>query len=82
MKKNLKQLKTHDEFVRYARQRGADIEEGGSHTLIVTPKGKCAVPRHPGDLCKGTRFSIIKTLTLLGLACVVIAIWAAALGIG
>jgi HicA toxin of bacterial toxin-antitoxin, len=65
-KKSLQACKTHDEIVSYAQRNGCTIQNGGRHTKIIGPQGGMVpVPRHPGDLAKGTRFSIIKMLALL-----------------
>jgi hypothetical protein len=74
-KKRLEACRSHDDFVSYASKRGGRIENGGRHTKIYSPDGGMAiVPRHPGDLAKGTRFSIIKTLIKIGLALIPIAL--------
>jgi len=71
--KKLEACKTHDDFVSYSRKRKARVEPGGRHTLIFPPEGGLVpVPRHKGDLATGTRYSIIKALTALGMAGLVI----------
>lgn len=54
------------EFINYSIDHGADIRNGkGSHFIISTKKGMCVVPNHTGDLGKGLRSKIIKTLALI-----------------
>jgi predicted RNA binding protein YcfA (HicA-like mRNA interferase family) len=46
---------------------GWRIKHGKEHDLLCAPNGgKVAVPRHPGDLARGTLASIVKALLLLG----------------
>ena len=73
-KKQLQQCKDAKDFAKYAQKQGANVCEGGSHTLVKTEKGTCAIPRHKGDLKTGTRFSIIKTFITIGLAIVIISV--------
>lgn len=74
MAKTLKQCKDAQDFLKYAKKQGAGVQEGGNHTLIVTQKGKCAIPRHKGDLATGTRFSIIKTFIAIGLVVILLTV--------
>jgi predicted RNA binding protein YcfA (HicA-like mRNA interferase family) len=61
--------RSSSDFVRYSKQQGASIAEGGSHTKIVGPTGgKVPIPRHRGDLPEGTRRSIIRMLKMIGVA--------------
>lgn len=67
-KKTLQACRTHEDFCAYAKKHGARIENGGVHTKIYGPGGGMVpVPRHPGEIGKGLRFSIIKKMALIGL---------------
>lgn len=70
----LAKCKTREQLIRYAEERGAEVKEGGSHTLVRNAKGYTAIPRHKGDLATGTRFSIVKAFVAMGLTILFIAI--------
>ena len=72
-KKTIDACRTHDDFVGYGKKHGGRVVNGGRHTKVFGPTGGMApVPHHPGDIAKGTRFSIIKMFIAIGLACLVI----------
>ena len=72
-KKTIDACRTHDDFVAYGEKHGGRVVNGGRHTKVFGPTGGLApVPHHPGDLAKGTRFSIIKMFIAIGLSCMVI----------
>lgn len=68
---DVESIRNEKDVRRYARQEGMEVVEGKNHGIVVSPKGKCAFPRHPGDFCTGTRFSIIKTLSLMTILLVI-----------
>lgn len=79
-KKSLTQCRSGKEFIAYAASHGAEIRNGGRHTKVVGPNGgTCPIPNHPGDLPTGTRHSIIKMMTLIGLGLMPLACLIAAL---
>ncbi len=69
MPKTKKQLldrcRSGNDFRKVAHKRGADIREGTNHTIIETRRGRTHIPRHPGDLRKGTQRSIYKALMVI-----------------
>ena len=68
MAKDLDNCRSGKDFVGYAQRRGAEVRNGrGSHFVVSTERGQCAVPVHPGDLGKGLRCKIVKTFILIGL---------------
>jgi len=68
-KKTLDACHTHDDFVSFGKKKGGRVEPGGRHTKIYGPRGGMVpVPHHKGDLATGTRFSIIKMMSAIGLA--------------
>jgi len=72
-KKSLESCHTYDDFVGYGKKHGARVEPGGRHTKIYGPTGGMVpVPHHKGDLATGTRYSIIKMMSAIGLAGLVI----------
>lgn len=74
-KKTLEACRKGKEFVDLSIARGADVRNGcGSHFVVSTPKGQCVIPVHNGDLGKGLRCKIIKTLALI-LAVILITIF-------
>lgn len=82
MAKRLEQLRRGDEFISYAERRGASVRNGkGSHFMVSTDKGSVVIPVHNGDLGKGLRCKIIKSLLAIGLvlmplACLISAVLA------
>ena len=62
---DVQSIRNRKQALKYASQQGFQVHEGGNHTLIVSDKGKCAIPRHNGDFCTGTRWAIVKTLALM-----------------
>lgn len=74
MTKRLEQLRSGQEFVRYAEQRGAELRNGkGSHCIVSTKRGSAVVPRHSSDLGKGLRSKIIKQFMAMGIAGIILA---------
>jgi predicted RNA binding protein YcfA (HicA-like mRNA interferase family) len=73
MAKKLDACRSGNDFVRYARNRGAQVSNGkGSHMKVSTGKGTCVVPVHNGDLGTGIRCKIIKLFMAIGLGAIVI----------
>ena len=70
MKNDINSLRSGKEFVSYATKHGGQVDrQCGSHATIKTEKGMCVIPVHPGDLGKGLRLKIVKTLmAILALA--------------
>ena len=67
-KKNLDACRSGKDFVEYAEVHGADVRPAkGSHFVVKTEHGQCAVPVHNGDLGKGLRCNIFKTFLAIGL---------------
>lgn len=60
------------DFTKWAEKRGADLRRcGGSHTIVITPRGSEAVPDgHKGPLGLGLKLKIKKRFILLGLGIV------------
>lgn len=67
-RKKLRECKRKRDFVKWARRRGARIKQGGRHTKICYDGYSVPVP--DGEIRKGTRHSIIKSLVKIGLAVV------------
>jgi hypothetical protein len=62
-KPKLYNCKSHDDIVRAAMGQGCEIRNGGCHTKIYRDGHYItAVPRHKGDLAKGTLCAILKAL--------------------
>jgi len=62
----LKHARTAEEIKAAVKRMGWSIEHGTKHDLAVSPSGaKVPIPRHKGDLPKGTLYSIIKRILLL-----------------
>jgi len=69
MTKTLEQLRKGNEFIRYAQRQGATVRNGkGSHFMVSTDQGSVVIPVHNGDLGKGLRCKIIKSMLAIGLA--------------
>lgn len=66
--KQVESIRNQHDVERYAHQMNWEIQNGKRHGIVVSPKGKCPYPRHNGDFCTGTRWAIIKTLALMGVA--------------
>jgi len=62
---DLRQVKDHRSAVKFATSHGWTISHGGSHDIVKSDTGLCALPRHKGDYCKGTAHSIQKTFALM-----------------
>ena len=69
-KKSLSDCKSGKDFIGYAEGHGGYVDrQVGSHAVVKSPSGGiCPVPVHNGDLPTGTRRSIIKLFTAIGLA--------------
>jgi predicted RNA binding protein YcfA (HicA-like mRNA interferase family) len=66
--RSLQQCKSGKHFVVYSERQGAEIREGGRHTIIKTDKGSVAVPRHGNrDLATGTWHAVYKGLIAIGI---------------
>ena len=66
MKDDINALRSGKEFVAYSTRHGADVDrQCGSHVTVKTEKGMCVIPNHPGDLGKGLRLKIVKTLAAI-----------------
>jgi predicted RNA binding protein YcfA (HicA-like mRNA interferase family) len=69
-KKTLTSCRTHDDVIGFARHAGWQVVEGHCHTKIYpSPQDHTKmvpVPRHPGDLARGTLKSIVKILVTFG----------------
>lgn len=78
--KSLDDCETGEDFVKWGLKCGAGYRRcGGSHTIVITPRGSEAVPDgHKGPLGLGLKIKIKKRFILLGLGIVGIVI--AALG--
>ncbi len=62
----LKRARTAEEIKAAVSKMGWTIEPGTKHDMAVSPSGaKVPIPRHKGDLPKGTLYSIIKRVLLL-----------------
>lgn len=76
-KKNLDQLKTGTDFVKYVENnpKTREIRQSGSHVCVKGPNpGTAVFPNHGGkELAPGTRRSAIKMLMAIGLAIVLTA---------
>lgn len=69
MSKNhiLKNCRTADDFIKFAKHNDLQVLEGTRHTKIYTDEGyMITIPRHNGDLCPGTRHSILKWFIAIG----------------
>lgn len=74
MGKPLSQCRKGREFVAYAEAHGATVRNGkGSHYVVSTARGACAVPCHTAELGKGIRCKIARTFAILGIVCLVLA---------
>ena len=75
MPKQKRQPKTAREVLSHARKAGGRTEEGRRHTKVYGPKpGHVAVPRHTGDIPRGTLGSIMSGLRAIGLLLLVLAV--------
>lgn len=70
--KPIESIRNAQDAEKYAHAQGWEVQHGKRHDLIVSSKGKCAIPRHNGDFCTGTRWAIIKTLAAMSIAAVLI----------
>ena len=66
----LEEVRDYDSAVRYAKDQGWEVQHGGRHDLVVSERGKCALPRHTDDYGPGLRHAIVKTLLAMGGLCV------------
>lgn len=65
-KDELRRAKTADDIKQVVQGMGWTIEHGKRHDQAAAPSGaKVAIPRHKGDLPKGTLFSIIKRILII-----------------
>lgn len=62
---DLSKVRDHRSAVKFAASHGWKIWHGGQHDIVASEHGQCALPRHPGDYCKGTAHSIRKTFALM-----------------
>jgi hypothetical protein len=72
-KKSLNQLRKHRDVLQYPRPEGTKLRHGKRHDILYNDKGRVAVPRHPGDLKRGTMRSIVKGLIAIGFTGLIIA---------
>lgn len=57
---------TKKEIERKLRKAGWTLKHGSRHDLAIGPSGQIvAVPRHKGDIPKGTAFAILREAGLL-----------------
>lgn len=61
----LKRCRSGNDFRKVAKKFGANVWEAKKHTVAETNLGRTHIPRHPGDLRKGTRFSIFNALMVI-----------------
>ena len=60
--------------IKYAEQKGYEVIQGGPHAKVKDGNGHMAViPRHRGDIPRGTLRSIIKMFSAMG--CLLLALW-------
>lgn len=52
------------EFVRWLAEQGATFKEGGSHLKVYLNGRQTTIPRHAGELKKGTVEAIKRQLNL------------------
>jgi predicted RNA binding protein YcfA (HicA-like mRNA interferase family) len=73
-KKSLNECRSGKDFLSFAESNGATIRNGkGSHFIVQTDLGSCAVPYHANEqLGNGLRCKIIKIFTLIGLGAIII----------
>lgn len=73
MAKQLSQLRKGHDFIKECDKAGWEIRRnGGSHVIVTNPEGKSlCIPDH-GELHRGLRFKLVKTLTLMGLVLILI----------
>ena len=73
--KRVEDCKTYRDFESWGLFKGGRLKTGGRHVKIVGPSGGIVpLPKHSGDLPKGTRWSIIKMFKAVGLAVIVFAV--------
>ena len=73
--KRVEDCKTYRDFESWGLRRGGTMKNSGRHPKMVGPGGGIVpMPKHSGDLPKGTRWSIIKMFKAVGLAVIVFAI--------
>jgi predicted RNA binding protein YcfA (HicA-like mRNA interferase family) len=62
----LDEIKDYGTAIRYAEQKGYSIIQGGPHAKVKDGNGHMAViPRHRGDIPRGTLRSIVKMLAAM-----------------
>lgn len=68
--------RTRREVLKYGKKLGGVVVEGGRHTKIYNPDTgrSVSVPRHPGDIPRGTLGSILKNLDAMFFVAVVLLI--------
>ena len=71
-KKILESCQSGEDFVKFCAwkknqgQQEIEIRNGkGSHVVVSTDRGGCVIPVHNGDLGKGIRCKIMKTLAAI-----------------
>ncbi len=72
-KKTLTECKSGRDFAHYVEHhpQAREIRQSGSHLCVKGPKpGTAVIPVHNGDLPSGTRGSVVRMLTLIGLVTV------------
>lgn len=73
-KKTLSECKSGRDFAHYVEHhpQARELRQSGSHLCVKGPNpGTAVIPVHNDDLPVGTRGSILKMLTLIGLAVVI-----------
>jgi predicted RNA binding protein YcfA (HicA-like mRNA interferase family) len=55
------------QILKLAQKGGADVREGGSHTIVEKGGIQTAIPRHAKDLPTGTHHSIWRDFLAMGL---------------
>lgn len=71
-----KRPRSRQEVLKYGRKLGGVVVEGGRHTKIYNPETgqHVAVPRHSGDLARGTLSAITSRLKAMFLVLVMLSI--------
>lgn len=71
---DLTRCSNYREFRSYAEKHNGEIREGKEHTIVSTPKGSAALPRHGShDYGTGLKHKLIKAFLAIGITVLFIA---------
>ena len=72
-KKTLEQCRNHKDLCGVVTRNHGELREGANHTKVFyEDQFVTCLPRHPGDIAKGTLRSIVRALAAIGFVCLIL----------